>query len=137
MRDLHNNIESRPSANPAAAITGNATVNEATINRDGYESIEWVIQSGVITDGQFAYQVWAGDASNMSDEAQVTAPELLGTAPTFVATTDNNKSKKVGYCGPKQYARLKRVQSGATSGGFMASQAILGRPKNAPTPSQA
>lgn len=135
MRDIHNNHEFRPSENPVAAINANAAnVAGATINRDGYESIEFTIQSGVITDGQFAYALFAGDAANMSDEAQVAAPELLGSNPVFVATTDNNKVKKVGYCGPKQYCRLKRTQTGATTGGFINSQAILGRPKNAPAP---
>lgn len=133
-KDIHNNVEFRPSENPAAAVTGNATVAGATINRDGYESIEWAIQSGAITDGSFTYAVFAGDASNMSDEVQVAAPELLGANPSFVATTDNNKTKKVGYAGPKQYARLKRTQAGATAGGFICSQAALGRAKNAPTP---
>jgi hypothetical protein len=134
MREIHNNVEFRPSSNPAAGITGNATVAEATINRDGYEALEFSIQSGVITDGSFTYALFAGDAANMSDEAQVSGSELLGANPSFTATTDNNKVKKVGYAGSKQYARLKRTQAGATTGGFINSQAILGRPKNTPTP---
>ncbi len=131
-RDLHNNMKVEPSINPAAAITGNGTTTGATIDGDGHESVEHVLQSGAITDGTFTAQLWAGDAANMSDEAQVTAAgELLGTVPSFAAT-DDNVVKRVGYRGSKRYTRIKVVQAGATSGGFLSATAVKGHPHVAP-----
>jgi hypothetical protein len=40
--------------------------------------------------------------------------------------------KKVGYRGPKRYSRIKFVQTGATTGGFLAALAVQGHAKNAP-----
>ena len=131
-RDLHNNIKVEPSINPAAIITGNATTTGAIIDGDGYESVEHVLQSGAITDGSFTGQLFAGDAANMSDEVQVTDPkELIGTVPAFTNAEDNT-CKKVGYRGSKRYSRMKVVQAGATTGGFLAGHAVKGHPKVAP-----
>lgn len=130
-RDLHNNIKITPCVNPAAAITGNGTTTGATIDTQGFESLEFVVQSGVMTDGSIAWTVYEGDASNMSDEASVAAADLIGTAPT-TAATDDGVCEKVGYKGNKRYVRIKGVQSGATSGGFVAAVAIQGHARNAP-----
>jgi hypothetical protein len=132
-RDLHNNLKLNPSHNPQAAITGNATTNGAIIDTQGFESVEFSIQSGVITDGTFTPNVQEGDAANLSDAATVAAGDLLGTlaAATFVATTDNNKTKKIGYKGIKRYVRLQLIGSGQTTGGFIASTAVQGHGRNA------
>lgn len=130
-RDTHSNIKTVPVINPAAAITGNGVTTGATIDTADFDSLEFAFQSGVLTDGAFAIALWAGDASNMSDEVLVTAAELIGSAPAFAAT-DDNVCKRVGYRGPKRYVRPKATQSGATSGGFLACQAIQGHPRVAP-----
>jgi hypothetical protein len=133
-RDLHSNINTLPSINPAAAITANGTTTGATIDGSGYESVEHVVQSGTITDGTFTGHLYAGDAANMSDEVEVTASsELIGAVPTFAAT-DDNVVKRVGYRGSKRYSRIKMVQAGATTGGFLSATAILGHPRVAPVP---
>jgi hypothetical protein len=128
-KDLHNNVKLSPALNPGAAITGNATTTSAIIDTQGFESLEFAVQSGLITDGSFACTVYEGDAANMSDEAVAT--ELLGAAPAFAAT-DDNAVKKVGYRGSKRYVRLKVVQAGATAGGFLAATAVQGHARNAP-----
>jgi hypothetical protein len=130
-KDLHNNLKLTPAINPAAAITANGTTTSATIDTQGFASLEFSCHSGAITDGTFTGTVYEGDASNMSDEAAVDAADLLGSAPAFAAS-DDNVVKKVGYRGSKRYVRIKFVQAGATSGGFLAATAVQGHARNAP-----
>ena len=137
-RDLHNNIKVTPAINPGAAITGNSTTDSATIDTQGAESLEFVIQSGTITDGAFAYKLQEGDAANLSDVADVAAADCLGAAGSFAAT-DDNVVKRIGYKGSKRYVRVRLTQSGATSGGVMGAVAVQGHLRNfpgggAPTP---
>lgn len=132
-KDLHNNIENRSALNNSN-ITSNTTTVGNTIDTLGYEAIEFLIQSGVITDGSYAFQVFEGDASNMSDEVQVAAGNILGTIPTLGAS-DDNVVKRFGIkMGSKRYMRLKVVSTGVTTGGNMEAQALLGNPLQAPTP---
>jgi len=132
-KDLHNNIENRSALNNSN-ITSNTTTNGNTIDTKGYESIEFLIQTGVITDGSYAVQVFEGDQSNMSDEAQVAAGNILGTIPTLISTDDNVVKRFGVKMGTKRYMRLKVVSSGVTTGGNMEAQVLLGTPLQAPTP---
>jgi len=133
-RDLHHKIKVLPSIVPAAVKTANAVTTGATIDSAGLESVEHVMQTGVITDGTFTPAVFAGDESNMSDEAAVTsADELIGTiADATFAATDGSKTKKIGYRGPKRYSRLKVTQASATTGGYISAVAILGDARSQP-----
>ena len=133
--DQSSEIVVRPSTAPAAAITGNATTTGATIDTAGFESLTFVVSTGVITDGTFAGAVFGGNASNMSDEVQLTAAELIGSN-IAIATTDDGVCERVGVnkaANAKRYYRLKLTQAGATSGGFVSAQAILGCPRFSPT----
>jgi len=135
--DLHSEILVQPAVDPAAAKTANAVTTGATIDSQGYESLEFVAQSGVITDGAFAGAVYGGNASNMSDEVQLSGNNIIGANLAFAATDDSKTFRQginiaaAGY----RYYRLKLTQSGATSGGFIAALAILARPRFAPTTS--
>ncbi len=132
-RDLHNNVKVSPAIDPAAIKTGNGVTTSATIDGQGFESLEFALQSGVITDGTFTPAVYAGDAANMSDEALVAAADLLGTiAGATFAATDDSVTKKIGYRGTKRYARVKITQSGATTGGYISAVAVQGHAHNAP-----
>jgi hypothetical protein len=80
MRDLHNSIKvSRERQLRQAALTGNATTNSQIIDTQGFESLEFLIESGVITDGTFTPNLQEGDAANLSDAATVAAGDMLGT----------------------------------------------------------
>lgn len=134
--DQSSNIKVVPSTPPGAAITGNGTTVGATIDVKGFSSLTFVVSTGVITDGTFTGQVFAGNAANMSDEVALTAAELIGSAPA-IATTDDGVCERVGVnlaTVNKRYFRLKLTQAGATTGGILGVQAILGNPANAPVP---
>jgi hypothetical protein len=131
MRDLHNNLSGARGISPAAIISANGTTTGQTIDTLGYGSVEFFFQSGAITDGTFTVTIYEGDASNMSDETAVADVDLLGTEPVFTSA-DANATKKVGYKGNKRYVRVKVVQTGATTGGFICCIATQGHPKTAP-----
>lgn len=133
MRDLHNNVKVTPVIHPVAIVNANGVTTSDTIDTQGFQSIEFAIHMGA-SDGTLTPAVYAGDASDMSDEAAVTdASELLGTiAGATFAATDDNKVKKIGYRGSKRYVRIKITQAASTTGTFFSAVAIQGHPVSAP-----
>lgn len=128
--DLHHEVVSRVGLNIGAIATDTDT-DGAIIDTAGYESLEFFIQSGTITDGTYTAQLFHGNDSGLSDAAQLTGEEVLGSA-VFVAA-DDNASKRIGYVGKKRYVRLRIVSTGTTTGGTLGAQAVLGTPHHAPT----
>jgi hypothetical protein len=136
-RDMNSVIKSLPAIDPAAIMAGNATKTGATIDRQGFEALEFQVISGVLTDATYTCSVYESDASDMSGEVLVADAKLIGRANafTFLGTTaaDDSTVKQIGYIGSKRYVRIKIVQTGATTGGFICAIAILASPKIMPT----
>lgn len=122
MHDLHTKISEKVALN-IAAITTNTTTNGASVERTGSESLEFVIQSGVLTDGAYAVNVQHSDDGSVWADA-VAADDLLGAEPSFAAT-DDNVVKSVGYIGGKKFARIQIVSTGVTTGGTLGAVAVL------------
>lgn len=132
MRDLHNNIKTQSAFN-SALINSNTTTNGLIIDMQGFEAVEFIIQSATITDGSFTPLVRHGEASDLSDAADVPDASLLGTeAAAAFAAADDNTVKKIGYIGGKRYVRLSLVSTGVTSGGTLAAIAVKALPSQAP-----
>lgn len=123
MRDLHNTISAAVAKAPAA-IASNTTTNGSTVDLQGYESCEFVIVSGTLTDGSYAINVQESDDNATWSDAPASA--ILGAEPTFAAT-DDNTVKSVGYVGSKRYTRIQIVSTGVTTGGTIGASAIRGR----------
>ncbi len=122
---------------PAAIVTGNATVAGAIIDTLGFNSLTFVVMSGVITDGTFAAKVYGDSASNMATEVELTGSDLIGSLPA-IAITDDGVCERVGVNlaklqGSYRYFRLKLTQAAATTGGFISHFAVLGSPNVMPT----
>jgi hypothetical protein len=139
MKDLVSKNKHSRAVSPAAIITGNGTTVGQTIDRQGYDSIMFAAIAGAITDGTFTVQVFESDDSGMAGESQVAAADLVvpgtasGSTQTIaLANADANTIKKIGYIGTKRYVRVKVVQAGATTGGFIAVIAIQGHANIAP-----
>ena len=137
MRDLMNNIAVKPVIVPvAAAITDNTAQVGAIIDRAGYETLTYVIETGTLVDvdATFAVTLDEGDAANLSDASAVAAVDLVGTyalaAFTFAA---DSACRKLGYKGGKRYTRLTITPSANTGLAPMVAIAILGSPTSAPT----
>lgn len=116
------------------AITTNTTTVGNTIDRQGFGSVTFLPLQGTVTDGDYEYELYHGDAANMSDEAEVTtgSASVLGTIPNYTADSDDNKTTKFGYRGVKRYLRLKVKSTNVSSGGTMGALAILGHPHFGP-----
>jgi hypothetical protein len=124
--DLYNNAKASVAiANQyaTAAVTG------ATIDSQGYQGVSFAVNTtqgaGTGLDGSnyFAVQVFEGDESNMSDEAQVSASGILGTVPTISGLGHY----EFGVISNKRYLRLKLAETGTASGQFYG-VAVLGLP---------
>lgn len=136
MRDLCKNVKVLPAINPAAILT-DGTSTGSTIDRAGYDSLVFAVQSGALTDGTFTCSLWESDDSGMSGETEVSAGDVLGTVPSFAGATaaDDNAVKWFGYNGSKRYVRVKCVRASTATGGYLCASAILGHPQVAPTAS--
>jgi hypothetical protein len=134
MNDLHNNIKISRAVSPVVITAGDATLTSEIIDRANFGSLEYVFISGAITDGTFTITIYESDDSGMSGEVAVADADLIGTEMAFVGATaaDDNTTKKVGYKGSKRYTRAKIVQTGATTGGYIAAVAIQGHPRVTP-----
>jgi len=121
---------------PRVIMAGNATYTGQTIDRQGYENLSHVIVVGALTDAVYTCNLYESDDSGMSGETKVANADLIGQTQDFVITgtagVDSNKAVKVGYKGTKRYNRLKIVQSGATTGGYICAVALQSGPDFAP-----
>jgi len=135
MRDLHNSTKIVPAINPAARAD-NTLVTGADIDRAGFESVEFVIQTGALpdADGTFTVEVQESDAGGGAGYTAVADSDLIGTEAqasfTFAA---DNAIRKIGYKGSKRFVRVNvqpaNVAAGAEVYGALA---ILGHARHAP-----
>lgn len=136
MRDLFNSINPIPAVYPVATAANDTAVVGQIIDRQGYESLTYVLSFGAIpdVDATFTILLEEGDVANLSDATAVADADLLGTealaAPLF---SDDNKNKKLGYIGSKRYTRITITPANNTSATLVAVNAVLGFPAKAPT----
>lgn len=124
---------------PVAIATDTTTVG-ATIDSLGFEGLEFSLLTGVVTDGTYTLQLFAGDAANMSDEVQVVASSgelvqlgvVLTSDPAALTATDDDTVLTLGYIGKKRYTRLKVVSASTTTGALVAGVATLVEPRRVP-----
>lgn len=129
--DLHSNVKGLIALD-VQDITTNTTTVGNIVDTLGFESLEYMIQSGTITDGAYAFLLEDGDDSGLSDAAAVSADETLGVLTGFVAA-DDDTPLRVGSISKKRFQRLSIVSTGTSSGGTnFTSHAVLGHPKSAP-----
>lgn len=135
MRDLHHNIEVRRAISPVVVADNTAQVSQI-IDRQGYESLEFVIATGTLadTDATFTALVEHGDLANLGDAAAVPDSQLLGTeAAASFDYADDDSVFKIGYRGYKRYVRLTITPANNTGNAPLAAVAVLGNPMIAPT----
>lgn len=130
MRDLANHLTVRRALSPVAARTDNTPIVSEIIDLSGFDKAMFAILIGANTDtnATFAVLIEHGDAANLSDAAPAPDANLTGTeaAAGFTAADDDNKTRKIGYVGPKRYIRLTITPSGNDAGNiFVAAVALL------------
>lgn len=133
MKDLHNNIALK-TAMAITATTGNTAVLGTAIDRQGFNSVEFVATLGTITTSGTAYavEVQESDTTTSGDFTKVADVDLLGDAVAF-ADSEIGTSKKIGYVGIKRYVRVKVTPAGNTGESTFGVVAVLGHPALAPT----
>ena len=136
-RDLFHNVHPVRAISPAAAKTDNTPFVSEIIDTKGYESLTFLLAAGDIADADATLTVLveASDAANMAGAEAVPDKELIGTeAQAGLSFADDNKTRKIGYVGGKRYVRLTVTPANNTGNIFLAAIALLGHPRNAPTP---
>jgi hypothetical protein len=123
MRDLMNNIHPKRGIDPVVGASDNTAQVSQIIDRQGFESLTWLIAT-----------VEHGDAANLSDAAAVADEDLIGTEALAGFTfADDSETRKIGYKGTKRYVRLTITPAANLGAWPVAAIAVLGHPTQAPT----
>jgi hypothetical protein len=136
MRDLMNNIHPKRGIDPVVGASDNTAQVSQIIDRQGFESLTWLIATGVIADADATFTVLVehGDAANLSDAAAVADEDLIGTEALAGFTfADDSETRKIGYKGTKRYVRLTITPAANLGAWPVAAIAVLGHPTQAPT----
>lgn len=135
MRDMANNVNPKPVLAPAVGTDDTPLVG-AIIDRLGYDSLTYLIQTGTLAD---AGATWTAlleesDDSGMSGANAVADTDLIGTEAlaSFTQAADG-KCFKLGYGGNKRYTRLTLTPSGNAGNAPISAMALLGMPYQRPT----
>jgi hypothetical protein len=130
--DLHNNVFQAVALDSQDITTDTTTVGNI-IDTVGFESLEYVIQSGTITDGTYTLLIEESDDSGFSGSSVVSSDETLGVLTGFVAA-DDDSALRVGSIGKLRFQRLSIVSASTSTGATKFSAvAIQGHPKHMPT----
>lgn len=131
--DMHTKINPSSGLN-IQTIGSNTTTNGVIIDTQNFESVEWLIFSGTITDGTYVPVIEESADSGLSGATTVGTDFLLGTAAnaTFTAT-DDNVVKRIGSVGKERYQRLSLTSTGVTTGATIGVIAVLGNARHQPT----
>ncbi len=128
MRDLIHSIKATKVLAPIVVSDNTAAVG-AIIDRLGYDSVSYVIQTGVLADADatFATLLEEGDASDMTGATTVASGDLIGTLSGASFTyADDGAVKTLGYIGAKRYTRLTITPTGNSGSAPLSVVAILG-----------
>ncbi len=135
MKDLHNQIKVSRALSPVSTSDDTPLVTQI-IDTKGYESLEFLIALGSLADSNATFTVLMedGDDSGLSDHASVADENLLGTEAlaSFLAASDDDSTKKIGYRGNKRYVRMTITPSGNGSAAVLSVVAVQGHPLAAP-----
>lgn len=135
MRDLMNRIHIARAISPVSVADNTAQVSQI-IDRQGYDSLTFVIATGSIADADctFVVLVEDGDNSALSDAAAVPDAALLGTEVLAAFQfDDDNEVRKIGYIGGKRYVRMTITPVNNASAAVLSAVAVLGHPSLSPT----
>jgi hypothetical protein len=133
--DMHHNVNATLGLS-VQDITSDTTTSGEIIDKQGFESVEWGILSGTITDGVYTSAIYESDDSGMSGATVVPAEETLGTA-IFSLAADSDEARRIGSVGKLRYQQLRIVSTGVTTGGTnFVSVAFQGAPHHAPVAEQ-
>ena len=98
MNNLQQKVKATRVSN--AVAVGTTAVNTTVVDMQGYDGVVFVVACGTITDGTPVIKVQQGQASNLSDAA-----DLINTGVTLAATDDNKLAIVDVYRPVERYVR--------------------------------
>lgn len=143
MRDIHSVIKPVQAIPPAAAGTTGTGRTGAIIDRQGFDSVEYILDYGAatatnatVTPTMLECDTTGGSFTSVADgdmlpQSGAEAAAALGVAATRTAGTTMKVSKKLGYVGSKRYTQLKLIPT-VSAALICGATAILGNPATAP-----
>lgn len=129
MKDLHNKIKVSRAISPQNPGSGDSAIVSQIIDNKGYDSLEFLIATGSLSDANATFTVLVedGDDASLTDNAAVSDDNLLGTeALAGFQFDDDNEVRKIGYRGNKRYVRLTITPSGNTGDVYVSAVAVQG-----------
>lgn len=123
MRDLHHNIKVS-NALDTQAISTNTTTNGEVIDTRDFDTLEFAIKAGAVTDGNYTPLIEHSDVDTFGGEQEAVADKFLLGTEAEAQVDAANEVKKIGYVGHKRYVRLSIVSAGTTSGGTLGAMAL-------------
>lgn len=148
MKDLHSNIKV---VNALSPVVLTADQNGATIDRQGFEGVEHIVQLGATGDtlsGSVYVELVIQESDDNSSWSDVTAandvivggdgisaaPDANGVFATIDDNAEDDRHFRIGYRGGKRYSRVQLDFTGTHTNGIEASAlAVLGAPHQAGT----
>ena len=132
MRDLHNQIKITKALAPASVTDNTAQVCTAVSNV-GYDSCEYVINTGSLADADATFTVLLEDSADDVTYAAVSDDFLLGTeaAASFTFAADNSV-RRLGYVGSAKWTRMTITPANNASAAIFGVVVIQGAPIHAP-----
>lgn len=143
MRDLLNSILVKRAISPVATPADNTAQVSQIIDRQGYDSLGFIIATGAVPDADATFTVLVehDDAAGFGTAVAVPDAELIGQDPASASTPEQQASftfaaddnvRKIGYRGNKRYVRLTITPANNTSATLIAAVAVLGNPEYQP-----
>jgi hypothetical protein len=135
MKDLMSLINVKRVLSPASVADNTAQVGQI-IDRQGYDSLTYVIATGSLGDAgaEFTTLLEESAASDMTGATAVADADLIGTeALASFIQSDDDKCFKLGYKGAMRYTRLTITPANNATASLLAAVAVLGSPSLAPT----
>lgn len=140
MRDRTSDCLIRRVISPVSVADNTAQVGQV-IDRQGFNSLMYVIATGAIADADanFAVLLEESDALDMSGAVAVAdidmnsqAPGVAPEAAAGFGFDDDNEVRKLGYVGNKRYTRLTITPAGNASAALVSVTAELGHADRRP-----
>ncbi len=117
----------------SAAINSNTTTNGVIVDTQGFESLSFILNASVYTDGVYNIKVETSNDSGLANPVDITSID-----PKKVFSFDSevidgaNKSKAYGVVEHDRYVRFSVVSTSVTTGATLNGLALLGNPKSSP-----
>jgi len=132
--DLHNSVLQAVALSITdGAITSNTTTVGAVIDTLGFESLEFIVEAGTLTDGDYDVVLQEDDTVGFASPTTISSELVLGALPSFAFASGADSAQRVGTIAKERFIRLSVVSTNVTTGGGLSAVAVLSNPHTSPT----